>query len=78
MSEINNTLEEIAERIKRAKSAVILTHMRPDGDAIGSALALSRALDVLGIENSVSDESDIPSIIHPIKQRKGEMKNEQE
>ena len=61
MSEINNTLEEIAERIKRAKSAVILTHMRPDGDAIGSALALSRALDVLGIENSVSDESDIPS-----------------
>ncbi len=35
--------------------------MRPDGDAIGSALALSRALDVLGIENSVSDESDIPS-----------------
>ena len=61
MSAINNTLEEIAERIKRAKSAVILTHMRPDGDAIGSALALSRALDVLGIENSVSDESDIPS-----------------
>lgn len=61
MSAINNTLEEIAERIIRAKSAVILTHMRPDGDAIGSALALSRALDVLGIENSVSDESDIPS-----------------
>lgn len=61
VSAINNTLEEIAERIKRAKSAVILTHMRPDGDAIGSALALSRALDVLGIENSVSDESDIPS-----------------
>ena len=26
--------------------------------------------------NESEDESDIPSIIHPIKQRKGEMKNE--
>lgn len=31
------TLKEIAEIIKNAKSAVIFTHMRPDGDAIGSA-----------------------------------------
>ena len=61
MSAINNTLEEIAERIKRAKSAVILTHMRPDGDAIGSALALSCALDALGIEHCVCDESELPS-----------------
>ena len=58
---MNATLTEIAARIKAAKSAVILTHMRPDGDAFGSALGLSAALDRLGIPNTVCDESDIPS-----------------
>ncbi|MBS5023889.1 MAG: bifunctional oligoribonuclease/PAP phosphatase NrnA [Firmicutes bacterium] len=58
---MNSSIEEIAARIRRAKSAVILTHMRPDGDAIGSALALSCALERLGIAHHVCDESDIPS-----------------
>lgn len=56
-----NTLEEIAKRILRAKRVVIFTHMRPDGDAFGSALALSSALDNLKIANEVCVESDIPS-----------------
>jgi phosphoesterase RecJ-like protein len=56
-----NTLEEIAKRIKQAKQVAIFTHMRPDGDAFGSSLALSSALDNLGIENEVCVESDIPS-----------------
>ncbi len=55
-----NTIEEIAGVLKRLKSAVIFTHTRPDGDAIGSALALSRALFLLGIENEVADDSEIP------------------
>ena len=55
------TLEKIAQRIKRAKSVAIFMHMRPDGDAFGSALALSRALDFLKIPNQVCVESDIPS-----------------
>ena len=38
-----------------------MTHMRPDGDAFGSALALSSALDSLGISNEVCVETDIPS-----------------
>ena len=40
---------------------LIMTHMRPDGDAFGSALALSAALDFFNIPNQVCDESDIPS-----------------
>lgn len=55
------TIEQIAERIKRAKSVVIFTHMRPDGDALGCSLALSFALDRLGIEHVVCDESPLPS-----------------
>ncbi len=56
-----DTLEKIANRIKQAKRIAIFTHMRPDGDAFGSALALSLALDSLGIENEVCVETDIPS-----------------
>lgn len=56
-----HTLQQIAERIKQAKNAVIFMHMRPDGDAFGSGLALSRALDTLKIPNQVCVESAIPS-----------------
>ena len=38
------SLDEIANRIAAATSIVCLTHARPDGDAIGSVLALVRAL----------------------------------
>ena len=58
---MNCSLEQIVGRIKSAKSVLIMTHMRPDGDAFGSALALSTALDNLGIENEVCVETDIPS-----------------
>lgn len=58
---VNATLQSIADKLKRAESVAIFSHMRPDGDAYGSALALSRALDVLGIRNFVCIESDCPS-----------------
>lgn len=58
---MNATLEQIAQRIKKAKSVAIFTHMRPDGDAFGSALSLSAALCNLGIENQVCVETDVPS-----------------
>ncbi len=55
------TLESIAQRILQAKSVLILTHMRPDGDAYGSALALAEALERVKIPVQVCDESPIPS-----------------
>ena len=55
------TLQQIGSRIQQAKNVMIMTHMRPDGDAFGGALALSAALDFLKIPNQVCDESDIPS-----------------
>ena len=58
---MNCSLEQIVGRIKSAKGVLIMTHMRPDGDAFGSALALSSALDGLGIANEVCVETDIPS-----------------
>jgi phosphoesterase RecJ-like protein len=42
------TADEIAALLRRAKSICITTHQKPDGDAMGAALALSRALRSLG------------------------------
>lgn len=42
------TLDNIIEEIKKAESIVILTHEAPDGDAIGSSLAMKVALKQLG------------------------------
>ena len=55
-----NTLNEIADVLKRLKSAVIFTHMRPDGDTLGSAMALSRALFLRGARCEVVNEGEIP------------------
>ena len=58
---MNCTLQELAKRIKQAKNVWIFTHMRPDGDAFGSALSLATALNSLNIPTQVFVESDIPS-----------------
>ena len=42
------TLDNMIEEIKKAKDIVILTHEMPDGDAIGSSLALYAGLKQLG------------------------------
>lgn len=42
------TLDEILKEIKEAENIVILTHESPDGDAIGSSLALKLAIEKLG------------------------------
>lgn len=42
------TLDNILEEIKKAESVVILTHENPDGDAIGSVLAMYIALQGMG------------------------------
>lgn len=60
-------LDEIAKRIKQARRVVIFSHMRPDGDAVGSSLALACALDKLGVECEVCNESLMPSNLSFLK-----------
>lgn len=42
------TLDEILKEIKQANKIVILTHESPDGDAIGSSLAMKFMVEALG------------------------------
>lgn len=44
----NSSLSDVAEVIKRSKKIAVACHVRPDGDALGSALALSTALNNAG------------------------------
>ena len=43
-----STLDNILEEINKAETIVILTHENPDGDAMGSSLALYDALKNMG------------------------------
>ncbi len=61
------SIREIANILKHIKSAVIFTHVRPDGDTLGSGMALSRALSVCGIENEVVNEGEIPAMFGFLK-----------
>lgn len=58
---MNLSLKEIAEKLKNAKSVAIFSHTRPDGDAYGSSLALSRALGAIGVKTCVCNDSEAPS-----------------
>ena len=42
------TLDEILKEIKKAENIVILTHESPDGDAVGSSLAMKHMVEKLG------------------------------
>ncbi|MBO5348931.1 MAG: bifunctional oligoribonuclease/PAP phosphatase NrnA [Clostridia bacterium] len=46
-----STLDKILEEINKAESIVILTHEHPDGDAVGTSLALYNALKLYGKNN---------------------------
>lgn len=44
--ESNTTAAQVAERIRASKTVVLLTHAKPDGDALGSTLAIARAINL--------------------------------
>ena len=44
----NLTAAEIATQLNKAKVVAIFCHVRPDGDALGSALSLKNALENAG------------------------------
>ncbi len=45
---MNNSFEEIISKLNGAKTVAIFCHARPDGDALGSGLALCLALKAMG------------------------------
>lgn len=53
----------IREWIKSAEKVAVLTHTNPDGDAIGSSLALAQALVKIGIDAQVIIPDGLPDFL---------------
>ncbi|WP_026292693.1 DHH family phosphoesterase [Rubritalea marina] len=56
----NATFSEIAELLRQHDSFVVMSHVRPDGDAIGSQLALGHALEEMGKTVHYINEDGLP------------------
>ncbi|HSX41804.1 MAG TPA: DHH family phosphoesterase [Candidatus Saccharimonadales bacterium] len=54
---------QAAELIRASNKVLILTHSNPDGDAVGSSLALSLALKKLNKEPEVAFFGEIPEVV---------------
>jgi bifunctional oligoribonuclease and PAP phosphatase NrnA len=61
------TRAHVAEEIRKRQRFVIVSHARPDGDAIGSSLAMAFALRQLGKEVRVvsKDTPPVPMMVFP-------------
>ena len=58
----NCSLVETGELLKAAKKLVIVSHVSPDGDTLGSSLALMQALRILGKEIIMNVDDDISTV----------------
>lgn len=55
-----NSLSNITDLIRRAKSALLIAHVSPDGDTLGSALGLAFALRQAGLRVRVACADPVP------------------
>src|SRR5258707_1260954 len=60
-----NKVAEIRDAILRRQRFVISSHARPDGDALGSQLAMAYALKALGKTVRVIDTDPVPPQFQP-------------
>jgi bifunctional oligoribonuclease and PAP phosphatase NrnA len=59
-------ITEVLREIERRKNFVITSHARPDGDAVGSALAFSQILRSMGKNAEVVLKDPVPMIYQPL------------
>ena len=72
------TLDNIISEIKKAKTILILTHINPDGDAIGSSLALYNSLIKLSkkVDVVIPEHSRVYDFLPGIETLKNEAEEE--
>ncbi len=54
------SLVECADRLLAVSSAVVVTHIRPDGDTLGTSVALCKILEALGKSAELLPADDVP------------------
>jgi bifunctional oligoribonuclease and PAP phosphatase NrnA len=58
---VNGSIAEVVAAIRAHDTFIVTSHARPDGDAVGSSLALALALDALGKSATVILHDPIPA-----------------
>ena len=59
-------LKEVLKHIEQRSRFLLTSHARPDGDAIGSALACGQVLRSMGKEAEVVLRDGVPRIYRPL------------
>ena len=62
--ERRQALEAVAERLAAAKRVVLTTHINPDGDGVGSTVALADRLRATGTEATIVTPTRAPRSLH--------------
>lgn len=62
---MTNPPAELVDRIRQGNRFVVASHQRPDGDAIGSAMAMALALRAIGKEATVVTDGIPPVFLQP-------------
>jgi phosphoesterase RecJ-like protein len=62
---MTNPPAELIDRIKQGQRFVIASHQRPDGDAIGSAMAMALALKAIGKDATVVTDAIPAAFLQP-------------
>ena len=62
---MTNPPAELIDRIKHGQRFVIASHQRPDGDAIGSAMAMALALKAIGKDTTVVTDAIPAAFLQP-------------
>jgi phosphoesterase RecJ-like protein len=60
----NDDIQVFGDLISRAERVLIISHIRPDGDAVGSLLGLGLMLEELGKEVNLVLEDGVPLVFH--------------
>jgi phosphoesterase RecJ-like protein len=55
-------MDQIIHHLKNSHHILVVSHTNPDGDAIGSLIAMGRCLDVLNKKTTLYNESPIPAV----------------
>jgi phosphoesterase RecJ-like protein len=56
----DNINEQICQKVAKAKNIVVISHQRPDGDAVGSVLAIGLALEAIDKDVQMILEDGVP------------------
>jgi phosphoesterase RecJ-like protein len=60
----NHTLAEIAEVLRSRNRFVVMSHARPDGDALGCTIAMALCLQQMGKDVTAWNEDGVPQKFH--------------